>query len=87
MAFVAQIAKSVNTIRQEVRLVLARFVVLAAINEFGSSLLSRRSRNVDRSLRDRNSGHGVTRLQFAQPTNKRWLSGVATGGAPVEAGR
>ena len=31
--------------------------------------LARRSRKVDRSLRDRNSGHGVTRLQFAQPNN------------------
>ena len=38
-------------------------------------LLSRRSRKVDRSLRDRNSGHGVTRLQFAQPNNKSWLNG------------
>ena len=31
------------------------------------SNVARRSRKVDRSLRDRNSGHGVTRLQFAQP--------------------
>ena len=28
--------------------------------------VERRSRNVDRSLRDRSSGHGVTRLQFAR---------------------
>ena len=37
-----------------------------------ASPVARRSRKVDRSLRDRNSGHGVTRLQFAQPNNKRW---------------
>ena len=30
-------------------------------------IVARRSRKVDRSLRDRNSGHGVTRLQFVQP--------------------
>ena len=38
--------------------------------------LARRSRKVDRSLRDRNSDHGVTRQQFAQPNNKRCLNNM-----------
>ena len=38
--------------------------------------IARRSRKVDRSLRDRNAGHGVTRLRFAQPNNKRCLNSM-----------